>query len=255
MAQTADRERIRAILSRDRVWAVYALGDLSPALFPECRWYVSEDDRGLVLLYGRGEAPVLFAAGPAEAVGLLLEEAGPAKAYLSVLPDVLSEVQARWSVTDLAPMWRMVLEPRDLGRPRSSVRIQRLGVGDVPELGRLYDDGRETGEVPDFFRLTMVRDGVFYGAFEGTELVAVAGTHLAVPEEGVGAIGNVYTRRDRRGRGLAGATVAAVAEELIRMRITTLALNVDQRNEPAIRAYRRVGFRIHGPFWDGAAFR
>lgn len=265
MPVTRDVDRIRAILARDRVWSVYALGDLSPKLFPECRWFVSQDDAGLVLLYGLGEAPVLFAAGPPEAVAPLLDEAGPESACLSIPPDLLPEVEARWEVRGLARMWRMVLNPAELRRAEGistlatpaegSLALRRLDMGDVTTLGHLYDDGRETGEIPDFFRLSMVREGVFIGVFHNDELVAVAGTHLVVPEEGVGAIGNVYTRRDWRGRGLATRTVAAVAEELLRLGVTTIGLNVDQTNEPAIRAYRAAGFRIHGPFYEGVAVR
>ena len=123
----------------------------------------------------------------------------------------------------------------------------------VEALGRLYDDGRESGEVPDFFRLSMVRDGVFFGAWEGVELIAAAGTHLTNPAESVGAVGNVYTRRDRRGRGLAALTTAAVSRELVRQGCRTVALNVSRDNPAAIRAYERAGFRIHCPFYEGLA--
>ena len=54
----------------------------------------------------------------------------------------------------------------------------------------------------------MVTDGVFFGVYEGEALVAAAGTHLVSREEGAAAIGNIYTRRDRRGRGLGRAVTA-----------------------------------------------
>jgi predicted GNAT family acetyltransferase len=92
---------------------------------------------------------------------------------------------------------------------------------------------------------------VFFGTWENGELVAVAGTHLAVPAEGVGAIGNVYTRRDRRGLGLAGALTSAVAGELLRMGVRTIGLNVTQRNAAAIRVYERLGFFRYCDFIEG----
>ena len=55
-------------------------------------------------------------------------------------------------------------------------------------------------------------------------LVAVAGTHLLAPEEGAAAIGNIYTRRDRRGRGLGRAVTSAVLADLAG--IETVGLNV-----------------------------
>jgi predicted GNAT family acetyltransferase len=83
--------------------------------------------------------------------------------------------------------------------------------------------------------------------------VAAAGTHLAVPEEGVAAVGNVYTRRDRRGRGLAGRLTGAVVEALGRMNIPVVALNVSRQNAAAIRVYERLGFAIHCEFVEGPA--
>jgi RimJ/RimL family protein N-acetyltransferase len=256
MPQTGDRERIRRILARDRGWSVYALGDLSPVFFSDCRWWVSADNEALLLLYGRGEAPVLFTCGAASAVAPLLDEAAPDEALLSVPEDMFLEIQRRAEVEDPAQMLRMTL---GRGVPLQAPfrdDLRRVTMADIDALERLFGDGRETGEVPDFFRLSMVSQGVFFGVWEGPELVAVAGTHVTNPEEGVGAIGNVYTRRDRRGRGLAGAAVAAVSTELRRQGIDLIALNVDPRNEPAVRAYRRVGFQPHCHFFEGhAVFR
>lgn len=252
MPQIFDPNPIRMLLERDRSWSAYALGDLTPSFFPQCRWFADTDQEALVLLYQAFGTPVLYAQGPAERVAELIDESGMARAYLSIPPSVLPVVHARAEVRDEAPMWRMVLaSPDDL--PADTAGLKRLDHADISALGRLYDDGRETGEVPDFFRLSMVHDGVFFGAYEGRELVAVAGTHLVAPEEGVGAVGNVYTRRDRRGRGLAGRCTGAVAAELLRMGATTVALNVSQANPAARRAYERVGFRIHCPFYEGLA--
>jgi ribosomal protein S18 acetylase RimI-like enzyme len=222
-------------------------------LFPECQWYAAADDHAVVLLFAAHGTPVLLPVGDPEHVAPLLDEVEAAQAYLSLRPGILPLIEARWRLEEIAPMWRMVLNPALQSDP--TAQCQRLDMSDVEALGRLYDDGRETGEVPDFFRLSMVREGVFFGVFEGADLVAAAGTHLAVPAEGVGAVGNVYTRRDRRGRGLATATTAAVAAELLRMGVRTVALNVSRDNPAAIRAYERAGFRIHCPFYEGFAAR
>ena len=85
--------------------------------------------------------------------------------------------------------------------------------------------------------------------------MSAAGTHIVVPEEGVCAIGNVYTRRDRRGRGVAGRATAAVAAEALRLGVRTVALNVAQGNHAAIRAYERIGFARYCAFFEGIAKR
>src|SRR5262245_47905796 len=55
---------------------------------------------------------------------------------------------------------------------------------------------------PDFFSPSLVANGIFYGVQDGPDLIAAAGTHLAEPTEGIGCVGNVYTRRDRGGAAL-----------------------------------------------------
>jgi predicted GNAT family acetyltransferase len=128
-----------------------------------------------------------------------------------------------------------------------------LGLTDLAALKRLYADGEPAGEAPDFFHADMLPQGVFYGIREGGQLIAAAGTHLVSVVEGVGAIGNVYTRRDRRGRGLAAQTVSAVAMELVRLGLRTIALNVSQSNVSAMRLYESLGFTRHCPFYEGVA--
>jgi len=254
MPLTTDRRRIRTLLSSDRIWSLYGLGDLEPERFAVSDWHISRDGRALVLLYRAFGTPVLFAHGPAEGVEELLDEASEPEAYLSVRPEVMPAVRARYTVRAEAAMWRMGLAAAP-GAVPAPPGLRRLTAADAPALGRLLDDGLESGETPDFFRLAQVRDGVFFGVEEAGELVAVAGTHLMAPSEGVAAVGNVYTRRDRRGRGLAGATTAAVCAALRAAGIADIGLNVAQGNAAAIRAYERVGFRVHCPFFEGLALR
>lgn len=78
-------------------------------------------------------------------------------------------------------------------------------------------------------------------------LVAAAGTHLLSRRERVATIGNVYTRRDCRGRGLGRTVMSAVLEALAD--IDTIGLNVRVDNRAAIRVYASLGFVRHCPFY------
>jgi hypothetical protein len=69
------------------------------------------------------------------------------------------------------------------------------------------------------------------------------------------AIGNVYTRRDRRGLGFGTQVTAAVTAALLRLRLRTVALNVEQNNDTAIRIYERLGFRRYCEYREGVARR
>jgi RimJ/RimL family protein N-acetyltransferase len=251
---STDRTRIRAILETDRPWAAYALGDLAPGLFAHCDWHVgSGPEPALVLLYRHHTTPVLFTLGGPEALEPLLAETNEPEVLLSAREEIMPLIRREHAVREEAAMWRMLLDPERL--PTASTAHRRLGREDVPAIGRLLDDGRESGEAPDFLRLTMVLDGVFYGVYDGPDLVAMAGSHVVNPEDGVAAVGNVYTRRDRRGRGLAGSVTAAVSAELVSLGCITVVLNVKQDNEPAIRAYERIGYRKYCPFKEGVALR
>ena len=79
-------------------------------------------------------------------------------------------------------------------------------------------------------------DGVFYGAREDGRLVSAAGTHLVSPTEVIGAVGNIFTLPQHRGRGHGTACTAAVCAQLLGQGLTTLP-NVSVTNLPAVRLY------------------
>jgi GNAT superfamily N-acetyltransferase len=251
-----DPDLIRAILESDRPWSVYALGDLAPGLSEHAEWYRPADGApALLLLFRAFGTPVLFTLGTADAVRPLLEEIRDEPTLcLHIRPEIVPLVRERWKVHDPPRMWRMLLDPANF-RPPTAEGLLRLGPGDLKALERLYSDGEASGEAPEFFTPEMLEQGIYFAAREGGELVAAAGTHLLVPTERVAAIGNVYTRRDRRGRGLAARVTSAVASELLRLGLPTIALNVSDVNSAARRVYERLGFRPYCEYYEGVAVR
>ena len=242
MPTLTDKNRIRAILHSDPRWCVYALGDLSARMFAKCQWFTPD----LTLLLHDYGTSILFAHGTGSIREALERVTWPV--HLQVQPDALDEVARHANVTGVKAMIRMAWAG---GSTRVSDRVVRLTAGDVPAIARLYADGESTGESPDFFYASMVTDGVFFGVSKGDQLLAAAGTHLVSREEGAAAIGNVYVRRDRRGRGLGRAVTAAVLHELAG--ITTVGLNVQADNHAAIRVYESLGFVRHCDFHEALA--
>jgi ribosomal protein S18 acetylase RimI-like enzyme len=254
MPRITDLARVRAILESDRPWAAYALGDLSPGLVEQAEWFVRDDDRALLLLLHAFDPPILFALGEAEQVIPLFDEITVPALSLHVRPEILSTTStllARYRATWLQPMWRMLVTP-DQFRPVDPAGVVALGSDDVGAIVSLFGDGRANGETPHFFFPSMVTQGIFRGIWEGSELVAVAGTHMVDALYGVCAIGNVYVRRDRRRQGLAARATGAVAEEAIERGLSTIVLNVGQQNDTAARTYQRLGFRTYCAFVEGA---
>jgi ribosomal protein S18 acetylase RimI-like enzyme len=262
MPRITDRNAIRSILETDRSWSLYAMGDLEPPLWDESEWYTTPGgEPALVLLYRGAGTPVLLTVGAANAVAPLLREIAREPALLlHVRPEIVALLRRDYEVREERPMWRMVLTTND-PRQRVPTNVEpaagmaRLGPGDLDAVRELFADGDVGAEAPDFFFPSMLSDGVFYGIREGEALIAVAGTHMVVPTEGIAAVGNVYTRRDRRGRGLAALVTGAVTRELARMGLRTIGLNVSQTNAAAIRVYERLGYVRFCEFREGIATR
>ena len=243
MPRLSDRDQIRAILRRDPRWCVYALGDLAPPMFPKCQWFTPD----LTLVLHDYGTSILFAMGTGSIEEALRHVTWPV--HLQVQPDALEAVARLASVTEIKQMRRMIWEDR--GAHAVDKRATPLAADDVDALHRLYAEGESSGEGPDFFYPSMVTDGVFFGVYEEGALVAAAGTHLVSRQEGAAAIGNVYTRRDRRGRGLGRAVTAAVMNGLAG--IDTVGLNVRADNHAAIRVYESLGFERHCDFHEALA--
>lgn len=260
MPLAADPAAIREILQTDRPWAVYALADLAPELSALAEWHIASQGRpGLLLVYRGFRPPVLFAhlaqrGTLAELAPLLAEVADDPEFYLSVRPEVAGLLcDNGYQIHGEKRMLRMVVDPgRFIPRGRAAVR---LGPADYEALASLYADGDAAGERPLFFDAAMLRHGVYYGICESGVLVAAAGTHVLAEQEGVAGIGNVYTRRDRRGSGLGSEVTAAVTAELLRRRVGTVALNVSENNAAAIRVYERLGFARYCAYREGIAIR
>jgi predicted GNAT family acetyltransferase len=71
----------------------------------------------------------------------------------------------------------------------------------------------------------------------------------------VAGVGNIFTRPDHRGQGLAQIATSAVAMALKDAGIRTIGLNVEDTNTGAIRVYERIGFRAHFSYYEGMADR
>jgi GNAT superfamily N-acetyltransferase len=252
MSRLHDLAAVREILEADRTWSAYALGDLTPGFIEHSEWYsAGVPARAVVLLYRRTNPPVLFSMGPADEVASILQTLPPLPSvYLSIPVAHIDLVAEHARVEQRTAMWRMRLEPAAFAPERVAPAL-RLSADDVPALQELFKDGEAHHEAPDFFAPWMVKQGVYFGVFEDGALVAAAGTHLVAEQTGVAAVGNVYTRRDRRGRGLAHQTTGAVAASLLSRSIPTIVLNVNQRNATALQVYEALGFRRHCPFWEG----
>jgi ribosomal protein S18 acetylase RimI-like enzyme len=260
MTQIRDQRAIRCLLSADSGWSLYAIGDLDPAFFDNTQWF--SHGSAVALLFKGFNSPVLFTLGKtAPLQGLLREVLGTnSQFYLSVQNNALQIIKQYCTVQDEQLMFRMVLDTAassggslDQRTISATDAMTRLTLKQVPLLRQLYADGVATGEAPDFFTDIMVEQGIYFGIFDGDQLIAAAGTHLVSEEESVAAVGCVYTHRRHRGRKLSQHVTGAVVGALIERGIKTIGLNVKASNTPAIAVYEKLGFRRHCLFYEGLA--
>lgn len=253
-----DRAAIRAYLNHDRDLTAYALGDLDDAFWPQSEFFGARRGGDLValLLIYRGLDPVVLTAfGAPDDVRAIFENITlPEEVYyLFPLPlgDLLSDYYDR---PNTKREWRMVLDHTAFTASVSD-QVTRILPDQAARLTELYRHAAEPGEEIVAFSPWQIAHGVFYGVWQGAELVTAAGTHVWSPAEKVVAIGNVFTRPDHRGRGYATWCTAAVTAEAVTAGMDRIILNVREDNDPAIHVYEKLGFRRCCLFWEGPALR
>lgn len=246
-----DRDELRDLLGADRSYSAYALGQLQPVLFKRSEWWTGRGAGGEALLLhshgGLGNA--LFTLGAVEAVEAVLRlHPGPRHTFLTCQVQHLDVVRRYYHLSESESMLRLLVDRKTFQPVEGEVR--RLSGRDVKDINRLY---RADG-TPAFYTAENIDDAVYYGAFEGDNILAVAGTHVVSEEEEIAVVGNVFTRPSYRNQGFGALVTSAVTSEVLKT-CREVVLSVDPRNTAAVRAYRRLGFRDVGTLIEGAAVR
>ena len=239
-----DKSAIRSLLNIDREWSLYALADLDDGMFEHCDWWVLAG--GLALVFHGITIRPIFVLGNAALTKELLAALPVTTGYLNLKVHQLSAAEGIYRYRECHKMKRMFL---DTFRPKSG-SVEALSFANCSEIEHLYASGDRGGIAFAAFQL---RSGFFRGIRQGGELVAVAGVQVWSRSEGVAAVGNIFTRRDCRGKGLAQTVTSAVVTSLRETGIQTIGLNVENTNTTAIRVYERIGFRTHFSYFEGTA--
>jgi len=245
-----DRAEILAYLQTDRLYAAYAIGDLEPWFFGQCQWWVAEAGGrwALILLYRGLQPPALFCMGEPAGVASALDQATlPDRVYFTAKPEHWPSVEERYRLQFANCMFRMVVDAQSF-RPMAHGDAFWLRPSDLEPLRTLYGHGE--ADTADAFAPYQLKQGLFFGLAVDGQLVSVAGTHLVAWNYGLAAVGNVFTHPAHRGHGYGTVCASAVTEELLGGGLEVV-LNVAQANEPAVRLYRRLGYRVHCRFLEG----
>lgn len=242
-----DAAAVRAVLEPRRLYAAYALGQLEPGLYPlvTCWRAVDTDGAGeAIAVFSRGGlGDALFTMGESTALDALLAlHTGPRQNYVTCEPHHIEVMREHFVIASERPMMRMTVTPATFAPSDAlpDVVVRRMDAEDARFLNRLYS----SEGAPTYYSGSQIASGCYYGVLVDRRLVAVAGTHVVSPVEGIAVVGNVFTHPRWRGRGYArlatGATTAALLQ-----RCRDVVLTVDPLNTPAVRAYARLGY-AHG---------
>ncbi len=248
-----DKNEIESFFRRNTLLHVYAVGDLDEFFWPYTTWYAIRENgaitengaiREIALFYSGTSLPTLvgITEDRAEDMRVLLEsilDLLPARFY-SHLSEGLSDVFVRSYDRDPHGLhYKMGLADTSKCAGWDTSRVIRLTESDVDELKELYD----TSYSGHWFEPYMLKTGYYYGIRDENRLICAAGVHVYSAEYRVAALGNITTRPDQRGKGLATTACAELCRSLLRT-VDHIGLNVKTDNPGAIHCYEKLGFEV-----------
>jgi ribosomal protein S18 acetylase RimI-like enzyme len=242
--QLTDYDRIAAYLRQDVDLHLYSLGDLDPFYRPYTTWFgtlAGGQLTALALLYHGEDPPVLL--------GLHREPKALRRLLQQLLPDLPRVFYAHLSpglefvftnthrLTSHGKHLKMALrDPSALEDINTSGTI-RLTPQDAERLTAFYQESYPG----NWFNPRMLETGQYFGIERGGKLVCAAGVHVYSRAYRVAALGNIATRPELRGQGLATRATARCCRALLH-RVDHVGLNLLAKNGPARACYRGLGF-------------
>lgn len=247
-----DEDEIERFLRNDLYLHIYSIADLDEFFRPYTTWYGITSSgvlRAVVLLYRGLTVPTVLALSTAtDDMRILLStiRGSLPERFSAHLSPGLEEVFATTHrATSHGEHRKMALLNPGAIRAYECSDVDRLAAEDLGALTSLYAES-----YPDnWFDPRMLKTEQYFGIREGGILVSVAGVHAYSRRYGVAALGNIATRTTHRNRGCARRVTARLCRSLLDEGIA-IGLNVHTGNHAAINAYRSIGFKPIGNYYE-----
>jgi len=246
MIYSSDKTALLRYFKKDPVLFGYHIGDLDDFYFHNCRWAVQDEKeiKEAVLIYMGLKTPTVLAFGLDDRfkdfLGTLLAEL-PDRFYSHYQKESLSIFRKAFDDRPLGSHLKMKLVSDDYySYLKEDPEVRRLNKSHKPDLLKFY----EQSYPGNYFDDRMLETGKYFGRIMDGEIVCVSGVHVHSDEYKISVLGNITTRPDYRGQGLATAVTAKLVKEL-HANGNMVALNVNKDNAAAIKCYRKLGFEIY----------
>jgi len=238
-AHRARTTRLEPRLLGGEVWGHFVDGDLVAACHVGANLVPVEADADDVPAFAerllRRGRTVSTIVGPEPAVACLWDHLGAAWG---------PPRETRWGqphlVADAAPL----IDPDPLVRPSRAEDFGALYPACVAMYTEELGVSPELGGGAEGYRARvrqLIHFGWSFARYERGRVVFKAEVAFATPANA--QVQGVWVNPDRRGEGLAAAGMAAVVDHVRRTVAPSVSLYVNDWNEPARRAYDKVGFR------------
>ncbi len=255
--QDATDDEAYAILSQDPVWNCFALADLQAPLrqysqFPIAYREGSNEHAICLVLCHPSIGQVLSPCGAEAGVAAILKHLTlPERPLIQSQRVHIPLLQHYYQPeTGWKELLRMTISPTSLRLQVHAPHhpVKQLTISDLSTLKNMYASYSENTFPADLFT-----QNLYFGVYEGEQLVAAGGTHVLAADFHIAILGNVLTAPQARRRGYATAITAALVTKLFEQHYSLVILNVFADNDDAIRIYQRLGFQMRLRFLTGRA--
>jgi ribosomal protein S18 acetylase RimI-like enzyme len=242
-----DKGIIERTLRRTAYLSLYGLGDLDEFFWPHTTWYgwqSGDSVEVIALLYSGLELPCLLAlcdeadAGAMRSLLSAMVKLLPPRFYCHLSKPAEPALAEHYRLDSHGTHLKMGLLEVSRLHAAGTSEVLLLTDADADEMIRLYEESYPG----HWFERHMLETGQYVGLRVDRRLVAIAGVHVHSPRYRVAALGNITTHPDHRNRGYASLLTAALCRRL-RETCDHIGLNVKADNMPAIRCYKKLGFR------------